>query len=85
MVGKEWKDRLAVASILEKVEKVQQLKEKIQNSTFAKGEEQKIFKELEMYQFKIQRLVEEDDKVISRLMRVCQDLQRKDEHSKGMG
>lgn len=85
MVGREWKDRLAVASILEKVEKVQQLKEKIQNSTFVKGEEQKIFKELEMYQFKIQRLVEEDDKVISRLMRVCQDLQRKDEHSKGMG
>lgn len=38
VVGKEWKDRLAVASILEKVEKVQQLKEKIQNSSFAKGE-----------------------------------------------
>ena len=48
---------MAVASILEKVEKVQQLKEKIQHSSFAKGEEQKIFKELEMYQFKIQRLV----------------------------
>lgn len=31
-----------------------------------------------MYQFKIQRLVEEDDKLISRLMRVCQDLQKKD-------
>lgn len=44
VVGREWKDRLAVASILEKVEKVQQLKEKIQNSSFVKGEEQKIFK-----------------------------------------
>lgn len=69
---------MAVASILEKVEKVQQLKERIQHFSFEKVEEQKIFKELEMYQFKIQRLVEEDEKLISRLMRVCQNLQIKD-------
>jgi hypothetical protein len=76
VVGQEWKERLLVTWILQKIENIRQLRQRVELASIGKNEQVKLLKDLEMEQLKISALINENENLTNRLSRVCHEFQQ---------